>query len=328
MLRSPIESQANWVAADVADAGGWSYRLTDRQRREIVGAAVSAGERHRTPHSLRTEDFALPTLDAQLVEWTAALRRGRGFVLVRGFPVDELTPAQVELAYVGLGLQLGTPVSQDAKGSLLGHVRDEGVPRRDPSVRLYRTNQRQDFHTDGADIVGLLCRQAARAGGESRIASSAAVYNRILARRPDLLDVLYEPMYWDRNGEESPGEDPYFALPVLSDAAGVPRMFFIGWYIRDAQRHPGVPPLTDEQIEAMELIEEIANDPAVHLEMAFEPGDIQLLANAKILHCREAYEDHEDPARRRHLLRLWLAATSFASVDDVLRGGIPTRTGA
>ena len=128
-------------------------------------------------------------------------------------------------------------------------------------MRLYRTRQRQDFHTDGSDIVGLLCLATAKSGGESRIVSSLGVYNEILRRRPDLLDVLYEPMYWDRNDEQSEGEDPFFALPVFNDVAGATRVFYIGWYIRDAQRHRQVPRLTSDQFEALELIESIANEP-------------------------------------------------------------------
>jgi hypothetical protein len=321
--RPPIESHAVWTAADCADTARWTFRLSADQRRELVNAARAADDAGRRLTTLRRDDFDLPSIRSELAGSTRALTDGSGFVLVKDFPLDELTPCQVELAYMGLGLQLGMPVTQNAAGDLLGHVRDEGVPRTDPSVRLYRTTERQDFHSDGADIVGLLCLEKARAGGQSRIASVATVYNRILSRRPDLIEVLYQPMFWDRNGEESPGEDPYFALPVLNDVAGSPRMFFIGWYIRDAQRHPQVPRLTDEQSQAIELIEEIANDPEVYVPMDFEPGDIQFLANAKVLHCREAYEDHPEPDRRRHLLRLWLAAHTFASVDDILRGGIP-----
>ncbi len=194
-----------------------------------------------------------------------------------------------------------------------------------PEVRLYRTRERQDFHTDGADIIGLLCLHEALTGGESKLASSHAVYNEILRRRPDLIDVLYEPMWWDRNGEESPGEDPAFELPILSDLNGTPRFFYIGWYIRDAQRHPQVPRLTQDQVAALDLIEAIANDPTFHVEMDFQPGDVQLLNNAVILHSREAYRDHDDPTRRRHLLRLWLSAHHFTSVEDTLRGGIPQR---
>ena len=260
----------------------------------------------------------------KVLEWSETLSE-RGFVLLRHFPIDLLDDDAVEMAYVGLGLHLGNPVGQDAQGTLLGHVRDEGVARTDPSVRLYRTRARQDFHTDGSDLVGLLCLQRAASGGESRIASSATVYNELLRRRPDLVDVLYSPFHWDRNDEQSEGEDPFFALPVYTDVNGSPRMFYIGWYIRDAQRHARVPRLTDAQIEAMELVETIANDPAFHIEMDFETGDVQLLNNAKILHARESYEDPDDPSERRHLLRLWLTAHHFTSVEGILRSGIPQR---
>jgi len=322
-----MDSAAAWKAADVVESGDWSVVLDATQRAELVGAAREVLAADYSPLDVPQSAFDLPSIRDTLARWSSALVSGRGFVLLRGFPLEELTPDQVEVAYVGLGLQLGTPVGQNAHGDLMGHVRDEGVPRRDPTIRLYQTRQRQDFHTDGSDVVGLLCLQPARAGGESRIASAAAVYNEILTRRPDLLEVLYEPMYWDRNGEESPGEDPYFALPVLGDVGGTPRMFFIAWYIRDAQRHAAVPRLTEAQSEAIALIEEIANDPTFYLPMDFEPGDIQLLGNAKILHSREAYQDHPQPERRRHL-RLWLAAHDFSSVDDILRSGIPTRAEA
>jgi hypothetical protein len=245
--------------------------------------------------------------------------------LLRNFPQDVLTPAATELAYVGLGLQLGNPVSQDAHGTLLGHVRDEGVPRDSPAIRLYRTTERQDFHTDGADLVGLLCLQRAARGGESKIASSYAVYNEMLRLRPDLVDVLYEPLHWDRNDEQPDGEAPYYQLPVFTEVGGTPRIFYIGWYIRDAQRHREVPRLTRDQHDALSLLESIANDPTFHIAMDFRPGDVQFLNNAKILHSREAYEDDDDPARKRHLLRLWLVAHQFASVEDTLRRGIPRR---
>ncbi len=324
-LHQPIRSSAVWRAADVEDLSEWCTQLADPERAAIVDAANRAVELGRTPATVERTDFDLPVLRPGVARWVDALSGGRGFVLLRGFPSEQLSPEATEVAYVGLGLQLGTPVGQDADATLLGHVRDEGVPRTGPSVRLYRTRGRQDFHTDGSDIVGLLCLQRAKSGGESRIASSSAVYNEILRRRPDLIDVLYEPMYWDRNDEESTGEEPFFALPVLNDVAGTPRMFFIGWYIEDAQRHPRVPRLTDLQREALTMIETIANDPEFHLEMDFKPGDIQLLANAKILHSRESYDDDDEPDRRRHLLRLWLTAHAFTSVDDVLRGGIPRR---
>ena len=313
--RQPAESRAVWRAADTVDVNEWTYTFSDNERAEIVRATDRAIDRGVSGAALTAEQFDLPGLFDRVAGWIEQLNDGRGFLLLRGFPTDLLSSAAIELAYVGLGSHLGTPVSQNAHGDLLGHVRDEGVTRDSPAVRLYRTNERQDFHTDGADLVGLLCLHGAKAGGESKIASSYAVYNEMLARRPDLVDVLYEPLYWDRNDEQSKGEAAFYPLPVFTDIDGTPRIFYIGWYIRDAQRHPDAPRLTDTQREAMDLLESIANDPEFHVEMDFQPGDIQLLNNAKILHSREAYQDHDDLALRRHLLRLWLVAHDFSSVE-------------
>lgn len=324
--RSPITSGAVWRAAEVGDATEWTDVLDAPDAAAVVAAVAHAREAGPSRETLTRDDFPLGHLTARVHEWAHALRDGRGFVLVRGFPVDDLAADDVELAYFGLGLHLGTPVGQDAHGTTLGHVRDERRPRTGPEVRLYRTNQRQDFHTDGADIIGLLCLHRAQRGGESRIASAAAVYNELLRRDPALVETLYEPMYWDRNDEQSAGEEPYYALPVLNDVAGRPRFFYIGWYIRDAQRHPNAPRLTEAQLAAMGAIESIANDRTFHVEMDFQPGDIQLLNNSVILHSREAYDDFDDLEQRRHLLRLWLRAHDFAAVEDQLRAGIPERT--
>jgi alpha-ketoglutarate-dependent taurine dioxygenase len=67
-----------------------------------------------------------------------------------------------------------------------------------------------------------------------------------------------------------------------------------------------VPRLTSAQIELLDLIDTIANDPAYYLSLDFEPGDMQFLKNAAILHARTEYEDWPEPAKKRHLLRLWL----------------------
>ncbi|MGZ4713232.1 MAG: TauD/TfdA family dioxygenase [Acidimicrobiia bacterium] len=323
--RQPIASGAVWSASDVGAPATWTDELDDRTRDAIVDSARRAVRDGCTSDTLTADAFASSAFAERVTAWARELRDGRGFVLVRGFPVEDLNPAEIEVGYLGLGLHLGTPVSQDAAGTTLGHVIDERVERSGPEVRLYRTNARQDFHTDGADVIGLLCLTAAKAGGESRIVSAAAVHNELLRRDPGLVDTLYAPMPWDRNGEESPGEAPFYELPVLTDVDGRPRFFYIGWYVRDSQRHPAAPRLTDAQRVAMAEIEAIAGDPAFHVQMDFRPGDIQWLNNSVILHSREAYEDWDEPERRRHLLRLWLRAHDFAAVEDLLRGGIPIR---
>ena len=83
--------------------------------------------------------------------------------------------------------------------------------------------------------------------------------------------------------------------------------------------------LTRAQEEVIDYIERAANDPATYLDMNFEPGDMQFLKNASILHKRTEYEDWPEPARKRHLLRLWLVEPSFSGGDEFLRKGVAQR---
>ncbi len=324
----PVASPAVWTGREMAARREWVHTLTAEEIADLDGAVACARATGKPLGELRREDFPLGVLADSVERWLDELERGRGFLLVRGVPVERYGEGDATLAYWGLGLHLGMPVSQNAAGDLLGHVRDLGLDRRDPTVRLYKTREQLGFHTDGADVIGLLCLRPARSGGTSRIASSAAIYNEILRRRPDLVPALYEPFPFDRNGEERPGEAPYFALPLCRYADGWLRTFYIGWYIRDSQRHASAPRLTAAQREVIDLIDEIASDPSVHLDMDFRAGDIQWLKNSVILHARTDYEDHAEPERKRHLLRLWLTSRrAFADSDAMLNQGIPRKEG-
>jgi hypothetical protein len=206
-------------------------------------------------------------------------------------------------------------------------VRDTGADPKDPSVRLYKTRVPLSFHSDGADLVGLLCIRQGRSGGENRLVSTATLYNELLRRRPALVPLLYRPFHWDRNEEQAEGEPRTFELPICRYAGGRLSFFYIGWYIRNAQRHD-IPRLTPDQTALLDLIDEIAGDPALHVEMRLEPGEINYLKNNAVLHARTAFEDHDEPARRRHLVRLWLTAHGdWADGDAFVRQGIPRKQG-
>jgi len=73
------------------------------------------------------------------------------------------------------------------------------------------------------------------------------------------------------------------------------------------QRFDDVPDFSSDERTLLDLYEEIAASPALYFDMDLEPGDIQWLSNHVILHARTAYDDHDDPAEKRHLLRLWLS---------------------
>ena len=322
---SPIRSPQAWRGFELAGDASWIRVFSESEINELESAARQALLSGKTTDDLSRQDFALPTLGNTCREWLQELDRGRGFILLRGLPVESWGRDISELAYLGLGLQMGGLASQNAAGDLMGHIRDTGENPDDPAVRLYKTRRAQGFHTDGADVIGLLCLQSARDGGESRIVSSVSVFNHILETRPDLVPLMFQPFHFDRNDEQAEGEDPTFAIPLAYYDSGKLRMFYIGWYIRDAQRHPSVPRLTAEQVELLDLIESTADQLA--LDMDFQPGDIQLLKNSTILHGRGAYEDWDDVARKRHLLRLWINADDvFEDQGNVVKA-VPTKRG-
>lgn len=320
-----VQSPAAWYGQDLANSDQWirEFTPTEIEELEAAASAVLASGKART--ALTREDFSLPTLASSTREWLRELADGRGFMLLRGLPVERWGDDLASLAYLGLGLHLGTLASQNAAGDLLGHVRDTGADPNDPNVRLYRTNATQGFHTDGADVIGLLCLRTAKAGGESRIVSSITVFNEVLAARPDLVHLMFEPWHFDRQGEQAEGEDPSFAIPLCYWDGTHLRTFYIGWYIRDAQQHASVPRLTEAQETLLELIESTANRCA--LDMEFRPGDIQLLKNSSILHGRAAFEDWPEPERRRHLLRLWMNAHADFAEDGNIVQEVPTVAG-
>jgi hypothetical protein len=258
---------------------------------------------------------------------------GRGFVLLRGLPVERWTRQEVAIAFFGLGAHLGNARSQNAQGHVLGHVKDVGLSSRDPNVRIYQTRERQTYHTDSCDLVALLCLQTARSGGLSSLVSSMAIFNEMRRCRPDLIKVLLEPIETDRRGEIPEGRKPFFAIPVFNWHAGLLSVIYQRQYIESARRFPDVPPLTERQIEALDLFEAVANSPAYHFEMEFRPGDVQLVHNHTLLHDRTAFEDWPEPERKRHLMRLWLAPPSarplplifaerYGSITPGDRGGV------
>jgi hypothetical protein len=316
----PLSTPDVWLGPDMAADPGWRYEFTPAEIEELVTAARPA-EGGLSGLTSR-EQFPLPTLGAKIADWMRELDRGRGFILLRGFPVDAYSEALCTAAYWGLGLHMGRAVSQNTDGDLIGHIRDVGADPNAYGVRLYKTRAEQDFHTDGADIIGLFCLKTARSGGVSRIVSSPAIFNRLLAERPDLAPILFEDFPFDTQGQHKPGGRPWFDLPLCRFEDGRLRTFFIPWYIRESQQHTEAPRLTAAQEAAIAYIERAANDPAYYLDMDFRRGDMQFLKNASILHKRTEYEDWEEPSRKRHLLRLWLAEPTFSAGDALLRRGI------
>jgi Taurine catabolism dioxygenase TauD, TfdA family len=314
--RPLVEGPSAWIGAELArHPEQWIYTLSPAEIGEVEGAVTKV--RGRDLAGLTRADFPFPTLAPVLEGMRDAVLNGRGFVLIRGLPVDGRPIADGAAAYWGIGMHFGSARSQNAMGHLLGHVRDLGVATTDPSVRTYQTTERQHFHTDSCDIVGLLCLKTAKSGGLSSLVSSMAMYNEMARRRPDLLARLFRPFATDRRGEVPIGEKPYFDMPVYNAYQGHISAIYSGTYIRSAQRFAEVPRLTKEDIEALEMFDDLANDKELRLDMELRQGDIQFVHNHTCLHDRTAFVDWPEPERKRHLLRLWLAAPGARPLPPV-----------
>lgn len=303
-LPNEIRDRSAWYGRDLATSDSWIERLTDAEISEVERA-------------LGAKDARLPTLEPRLQRMLDEVLNGRGFVLIRGLPIERWTRREAATAFLMIGAKLGNLRMQNAGGHLLGHVRDLGRSSDDPNTRIYQTRERQTHHTDSCDVVGLMCLRTAKSGGLSNLVSSTTIFNEMRRRRPDLLKVLMEPIETDRRGEVPEGGKPYFTIPVFNYHEGLVSTIYQRQYIESARRFPGVPPLTPLQIEALDLLDELANDPQLNLMMELQPGDIQLVHNHTILHDRTAFEDYPEPDRKRHLLRLWLAPVNARPLPEV-----------
>jgi hypothetical protein len=306
-----------WFGRDLTRSGEWLEQLSAAELAEIDAAVSYAQNRHADLLTVTQADFPLPTLAPRLAALAEEIAWGRGFVLLRGLPVADWGRERAAWAYYGLGLHLGDPVPQNAQGHLLGHVKDLGKDPADPRVRIYQTSYRQLFHTDSCDVVGLLCLQPAKEGGRSAIVSSVSIFREIERRRPDLAAVLQQPFVVDRKGEVPAGKAPTYEMAIVHRCGGCLTTIYARDFIEAAQHRPEVPRLSPEQIEAMDMMDALANSPEFRLDMDFRPGDMQFLHNHQILHARTAYVDWPEPERRRHLLRLWLSARNGRSLPPV-----------
>jgi hypothetical protein len=333
VLPAEVDDRSVWYGAEMARSEDWVEWLSEAQTDEIESVVRTLHESKADTRAITAEDVSLPMLGPRLRGMLDEVMNGRGFVLIKGLPVGRWTKRQAAVAFLIIGTHLGNLRMQNAEGHLLGHVRDLGRSSDDPNTRIYQTRERQTHHTDSCDVVGLMCLQQAKSGGLSSLVSSTTIFNEMRRHRPDLLNVLLQPIETDRRGEIPEGSKPYFNIPVFNYHDGLVSAIYQRQYIESARRFPGVAPLTSLQIEALDLLDELANDPKLNLMMELERGDIQLVHNHTILHDRTAFEDYPEPERKRHLLRLWLAppgarplpeiyAERFGSITPGDRGGI------
>ena len=314
-----VNRRVAWTVDDLQTDPGWIFELDDRARRDLTAAVRTAADPAKALFDYRRDEFDLgsawPVISAALRQ----VRDGTGFAILRGMPRDGLTATEFELLTWAIGLHTGVARPQGKASQFLSAVRDAGTVYRTGKGRGYSSNADLDFHTDSADIVLLTCYNVARAGGMSMVSSSVTAHEILAAERPDLADLLHQPHFFSRQQEQAPDETPFYPNPIYDDRDG---LLFSKWNrnrLRSAQAIEGVPPLSAQQHEALDLLDEILRRPSVMHAMYLRPGDMQILNNHVTLHSRTEFEDHDDPALKRCLFRLWLAPPDGVDLPESWR---------
>ncbi len=305
----PVIDPAVWTGDELAARSDWIHVLSDDEVSALADAVARVktriGDNIQGLLSVDPTEVDLGSAARVMDSTWHQLRDGCGVQLIRGMPVNKWPRIDLAIAYWLMGTRLGKPLSNNPEGDMIGHVTDLGKDYDHPNHRGYQTSAHMLFHTDQCDIVSLLCLQTAMTGGQSRIVSAPAVHNEMVRRRADLAAELAGSFYWTRHEEIGPGQKPWYRLSVFNYSDGY--LTTIGGYKHIQKGHalPGVPPLTEAQKEAFDLLSEI-NEELCHA-MTFDVGDIQILNSYVTMHSRTSYEDWPEAHRRRCLWRLWLS---------------------
>jgi len=286
-----IDNEANWNGAELAARSDWIYRTSPDD----------------------------PELGHLLKKVQHQLEHGPGVVLVKGLDEWARHPEAAAERFLRLCQQVGTPVSQSAEGDLVFSVRDAGFAESDPRSRGPNTKKKLSFHTDRCDVIAFLCLAQAKRGGENEIVSSVALYNEIRKRRPDLLEVLMQPFHYQRHTVDLGNERPYCRQPVFSFRDGHFAGCFLRVLIERAHQDPAIGPMPERQREALDFLESVAAEPQMHLRFRQEPGHVLFLNNWVTFHRRTEFEDHPEPERRRHILRVWLSMPNSRPLDPLFK---------
>jgi hypothetical protein len=304
VLSKPAEGPMTWHGGDLCKEN-IAIDFSRAQAVALEDVLLRVRKARLAVPDIKPEHCRHPALDDALAHVFSEIQDGRGIVILRGIPVADHSVDDVSTMFWAIGTHFGRGVSQSARGDVLGLVQDETPPGTEESARGYTSRRELSLHVDLGQIVGLMCMRQARTGGYSQYAAGLAIYNEILATRPDLMPVLCRGFPYHRRGEEAPGAAPItpYHIPVFSERDGKISIFFVGEIFnaafRDLQRA-----FTPEEIDAIDTYRATARK--LQFETRLEAGEATFLNNYTVMHARSEFEDWEEHEKKRLMLRLWL----------------------
>lgn len=320
-----------WRRSSFAGTSEYTLTFGAAHRTEIAAATrvLAADGRLAAPQNLARAAFEFPTLGPLLKEAYEEVRGGRGFVLLRGLPLEDGFDAFAAAVW-GVGSHFGRALSQNAQGELIGHVID--ASKQDVTPRMYRSNLELRLHNDMTAMLSLACWHKSAAGGATFLASAVTIHDEIKRRAPELLPALYRGFHYHRLGEEGEGQEPVspFRMPVFAIIDGQLSCRYQRAGIAAGHRAANVP-LTDAELAALDMFDEMAKAPENRVAFYLERGDMLVVNNYAMLHARTKFTEFAEPEKRRHLVRLWLDAPDFRHVPPELHlfgvNGVPPQPG-
>ncbi len=302
----------NWTRNSIAPAD-WTVSLPDAAVGELLAVR---DEMRRAPvptFVLDPNDFALDACRATMDEVRRRTQDGPMFAVLDRLPLPELTREEAIGVYWLMSSLLARPVAQKLNGQMFFDVMDTGAKLKPGSgIRPTVTNVDLRFHNDNSynrtppDYVCLLCLHPAKEGGVSQVMSVATVHKALEARHPELMPRLYRPFWYDRHAEHHAGEPTTYAAPIFergADGTILARLalgeIHAGYALRGERPD-------NETAAALAAVQSVFDEPDLHVELAFAPGQIQYVNNRATGHARTEFVDFPEPERKRHLVRLWL----------------------
>lgn len=314
-----VEQPKAWLAEDIKKSTQWIRPLTQAERlglRKGLSAFLATG---KPLEQANGGDFLFEDVKQLIQDIHDQLYKGFGLIVLKEFPIEGLDEASIKKLYWGFTNHLGVLRPQGKNSALMNHVKNTGGVYRAAGGRGYNTNAELDFHVDFVDYAGLLCIQDAKSGGISKACSSRALFETLKQQRPELAQALMVPLYYSRQDEHAADELPFYPTPVVAFEQGWFSCRYTRNHIRYAHRHEGAAAPTSTQEAAMDWIDQAAKSEEFTFDMRLIPGDVQILNNHVILHSRTAYEDHDEPEKKRSLLRAWIATPNSQPLSPLMK---------
>jgi len=317
-IQQPANERMVWLASDIKP-DDYVVRLSADTLSEIerlIGFLVD----NPLPLLQRNlDEHELPACRAAMAQMKSILDDGVGFAVLDRLPMENYPIDNLLEIYWVLGQCIGRPVAQKWNGQMIYDVADTGANYAYGTRGSY-TSVELNFHTDNAfarmvpDYVGLFCRHPAKSGGVSRFCSLYSVHQRMLEQYPQALERLYQPVLFDRQKEHRDGAEPVCLAPYFSwrnnrlFARANASLIRKGYEVAEE-------PMDTTLAAALEAIDEVCAAEDLWYEAALQRGQVQYLNNHEVGHYRSAFEDFDEPERKRHLYRLWHRESGSSSYD-------------